>query len=185
MKEGWGLTGPRETYRPGQWKEPRNRRASDAEKKAPYPILMLAARGDRAHVVFTWNLLVVEGIGMRRKGKKDKQLPNCMLEQRERPEVRVNVGVDQPVHAGMLVSGRCTVIMYYRFCGSVSQLLAARSDGSGTSLHLLPACPCQPVLPSPVTFPGGSRDRMTMGLGQWVFPPKIRTAEESTQNNKR
>lgn len=87
-----------------------------------------------------------------------------MLEQRERQEIRVNVEVDQSVHAGMLVSGRCPEMCT---AGSVaaSQLLALRRDGGGNSLRLLPACPL-PGLPSPRTFPGGSRDRMTMGLGQ-------------------
>jgi hypothetical protein len=43
----------KEGYRPGQWKQPRNRRTSGAEKKALTPILTLAARRDGADVVLT------------------------------------------------------------------------------------------------------------------------------------
>lgn len=72
--------------------------------------------------------------------------------------------MDQPAHAGVLVSGGCPV-MWTTGSVAVSQLLALRRDGGGNSLQLLPACPL-PGLPSPRTFPGGSRDRVTVSLGQ-------------------
>lgn len=46
-----------------KWKEPRNRRTSDAEKKAPSPHPHAGFKGNGADVALTWDLLMVLGVG--------------------------------------------------------------------------------------------------------------------------
>lgn len=63
-----------------KWKEPRNGRTSDAEKRArTTPVPMLAATGNGGDVVLTWNLGWREQ-KWRRKSKKATKLPHLCVE---------------------------------------------------------------------------------------------------------